>query len=88
MIWDYVTDNDDETIVRYGERELWREPAFYEGYERYLEVVEMLSQKYGHRLLDLVPTQASELFLYGDMLAAPRIVEKCRARLRSSRNAV
>jgi hypothetical protein len=82
LVWDYTDDNDHETILKYGNQELWREPAVYEGYERYLEVLEILSQKYGGRLQDLVPTRASELYLYGDALKAPGIVREQRDRLR------
>ena len=36
------------------------------GHERFHEVKELLRQRYGTRFASLTPTQASELYLYGD----------------------
>ena len=71
-----------ETVIRHGHLEVWREPALWEGYERFVEVLGMLRERYGARLKDLVPTAASELFLYGDRLASPSLVRKARDALR------
>lgn len=66
------------TVLRHGEREIWREPACWEGYERFGEIVKILQTKYGYRLLDVVPTKASTLYLYGDVLRAIEMVEDIR----------
>ena len=71
-----------ETVIRHGQFEVWREPAQWEGYERFIEVLGMLRERYGARLKDLVPTATSELFLYGDRLASPHLVHKARDALR------
>lgn len=72
-----------QTVIRWGSMELWREPAYYECYQRFLDVIDILVAKYGARLHDLVPTEASWLYLYGDRLSASNIVDTARARLRN-----
>lgn len=69
------------TTISYGDKVLWKEPAIYEGYGRFEEVVNILSAKYGKRLQDLVPTRSSEVYLYGDSLMAPDRVKKVRLQL-------
>jgi hypothetical protein len=69
------------TVLRHGKREIWRERACWEGYERFDEVVKILQAKYGHRLLDVVPTQASTQYLYGDRLWTIEAVEDIRKSL-------
>ena len=81
LIWDISSRNGGETIIRYGEFELWREIAFYEGYERFIEVAGILSKKYGDRLQDLVPTRKSGMFLFGDRAISIREVKQCRKNL-------
>jgi hypothetical protein len=75
-------DMDDEgTLIRQGERVIFREPAIWEGYERFEKVAEILRARYGPALRDLVPTGASEMYLYGDRLASPGIVDAARKRI-------
>jgi hypothetical protein len=82
LVWDMVGREEGcerlYTVLRHGEQEIWRELACYEGYERFQEIVKILKAKYGHRLLGVVPTEASTLYLYGDRLAAIKIVEDIR----------
>lgn len=77
FVWDFIWD-DYQTIIRYGDKVIWREPAFYEGYERFAEVAEILKKKYGDRLKDLAPTQRSYNALLGDYLSANNIVQAIR----------
>jgi hypothetical protein len=70
-----------ETIIRRGERVFFTEPAVWEGYERFIKVAEILRSKYGNAIYDLVPTPASEMYLFGDRLASPGIVEAARKRI-------
>lgn len=70
------------TVIRHGDREVWRERACYECAERFVEVLDILKRKYGSRLTDVVPTGASETFLYGDRSSSIGEVEKARASLR------
>ena len=78
FIWDISKYDGGDTIIRYGNCVIWQEPAFYEGYERFIEVLKILNKKYGKRLQDLVPTRKSRLFLFGDCLSAKHEVELCR----------
>lgn len=75
---------DDWTVLRFGERELWREPAVYEGAARFEKVVSILKEKYGLRLRDVVPSAASEIYLYGDRMSSVADVEAIRKRVRES----
>ena len=86
LLWDFVGDEPGETqtVVRHGDQVVWSEPAFWEGYGRFEQVTAILKQKYGDRLVDVVPTTASELYLYGDRLNAFGIVEQARMRIRGS----
>jgi hypothetical protein len=70
-----------DTLIKYGSEIIWREPAFYEGYQRFEEVANIIKQKYGNRLQDLVPTRKSYIYLFGDRLSAPDQVEKVRKSL-------
>jgi hypothetical protein len=80
--WDFVEDETGKvTVLRYGETVVWREPAIWEGYDRFAEVVLILEQRYGPRLTDVVPTSASELYLYGDKLSASDRVRAVRESL-------
>ncbi len=81
--WD-LEERDDEqwTVLRHKGREIWRELAYYEGYERFARVFELLRERYGPRLKEVRPTAASELYLYGDKLSAPERIEKLNASLK------
>jgi hypothetical protein len=84
MVWDWVEDNGkDITVIRHGDAEIWREPAIYEGYERFRDVVCILRQKYGKRLVDVVPTCAGGQFLHGDHCVAPgKVIKETRQSLK------
>lgn len=76
ITWDQVERDDEEwTVLRHGDRELFRELAYWEGVDRFEEVAEILRRAYGPRLRAVVPTRGSEMYLYGDRLGAPRTVE-------------
>lgn len=70
------------TVIAAGTREIWREPACWEGYDRFREIAEILSEKYSPVLRDLVPTEDSEMYLLGDSMSADAKVEAVRAWLR------
>ena len=85
LSWDFVEHGPDcFTVVKYEEREIWREPAVYEGSTRFEEVVRILRTKYGARLADVVPTPASEYYLYGDDYHAPDAVQAIRTSIKES----
>lgn len=86
ILWDFEenTDPDDLgpwTIVRHEDRVLWREPAYYEGFERFTEVARFLARRYGTALVDLAPVGSSELYLLGDSLGAGGQVAATRGKL-------
>lgn len=80
--WDVIGQEPDcETVIRHGDRIIAREPAVFEGVHRYRRVVELLRRWYGKALLDLIPTEASQLYLWGDDLRAPEKVKATRREL-------
>ncbi|HOP39539.1 MAG TPA: hypothetical protein PLI53_00715 [Geobacteraceae bacterium] len=70
-----------ETLVRNGELVIWREPAIYEGFDRFEQIARILKEKYGNRLRDLVPDNRSKLFLYGDYEPSLAYLKKVRKEL-------
>ncbi len=83
--WDFVkTGVDCETLIKHGDTIIFREPAFYEGYERFIEVAEILRARYGSALRDLIPTVNSGTYLDGDRLSASNIVDDARKRIFSN----
>lgn len=77
LVWDHLH-AENNTVIRYGKKIVWREPAFYEGYVRFEEVAEILKRKYGDRLKDLAPAQRSLNYLWGDVWSASRQVDEFR----------
>ncbi len=85
LTWDFEEHGASRfTVIRHGEREIWREIALYEGFERFEELAKILVSRYGARLADLEPTPASEYYLYGDAMRAPDVVEATRKAIRTS----
>ena len=67
-----------QTVIRNGDQVLFSEPASWEAIgfpgdrsSRYEGICKVLKQKYGKRVRDLLPTEASEMWLYGDKLSGP-----------------
>lgn len=79
LIWD---EQGDETVIRFEDQVIWREPARYEALWRFKEIVELLKAKYSTRLRDLAPTKRSWMDLYGDKMGAPDSVDRIREELR------
>ena len=64
--WDFVHAGfDSETLIKHGDTIIFREVVIFEGYERFIEVAEILRARYGTALHDLVPTDRSLTYLYG-----------------------
>jgi hypothetical protein len=82
LLWDFVTEDGTRyTVIRHAATVVWRELAIWQGIERFEEIAAMLKARYGERLHDLIPTEASELYLYGDKLSGPDRVERIRETL-------
>lgn len=78
LIWDQ---DEGETVIRHGDTVIWKEPVAYEGFERYERIALLLKEKYGDRVKDLVPTDRSLLFLYGDYAPSLEYMAKLRREL-------
>lgn len=89
LTWDFDGSNPDDhrTLIKHGEAVIFSEPARWEEYERFNEIAEILKQKYGTRISDLIPTEASHMWLWGDKWSAPDYVEAVRERLREQSHA-
>lgn len=75
LVWDQDWNEEDrystnETIIRYGGQEIWRESCGFEVISRFEVVVKRLRSKYGKRLRDVVTPPWTHLDLYGDKLSA------------------
>ena len=80
--WDlHSSDSESETRIKHGEDTIFSEPAVYEGYDRFIEVAKILRNYYGAALIDLVPTASSQLYLYGDRMSSPGIVEEAKRKI-------
>jgi hypothetical protein len=81
--WDFTGEesSDRRTLIKHGDEVIFSEPAFYEGYERFVQVAEILRRRYGRAVRDLRPTERSKPYLYGDRWSAPDIVDRARRRI-------
>ncbi|WP_156409172.1 hypothetical protein [Mycobacterium sp. Root265] len=90
LVIDWDTDHSDTdrpvTVLRHGDRELWREACYWEGYGRFNQVAKLLRQRYGRRVVELRPTSRSEMHLYGDRWAVGGYLDKVNAALRGGIN--
>jgi hypothetical protein len=86
LVWDFdeTQNRAGDTVIRLGDRVIWREPSVYEGSWRFAEVAKILQSRYGASLQDLEPTTESLLNLYGDKLGAPHAVDVIRDELRKT----
>jgi hypothetical protein len=81
---EHKTDGKDGSIVLYwNEKEIWREILTYEYYDRYLELGEILKEKYGNRLIDFEAKITTHLG--GDYGLAFKKVEEFRKSLKAGR---
>ena len=80
LYWDFAETPElgSTTLIRLGDQTIFSEPAFYEGFKRYMEVATILKTKYGNSLQDVIPTKASSLYLYGDSLSSPAQIDRFR----------
>ena len=82
LMWDtQKVDGEMYTLLKHGDTVIFKEIAFFEGGFRYKEVAEVLKEKYGERLKDLMPTPSGWLYLGGDSLPALWDAKKARTAL-------
>ena len=80
--WDFdYSESNNETLIKHGDTIIFREPAFYEGYERFIQVAEILRARYGCALRDLIPTVNSGTYLDGDSYTSSNTVDEARKRI-------
>lgn len=81
--WDIETRDDKSrwNVIRADSVILWQQPAFYEGFEEFARVAELLHLKYGSAICDLKPTTAADSHLVGDSWSATAAIEKARRRV-------
>lgn len=68
----------DWVVIRQGDREIWRELSWYENADRFCAIAEILGERYGRALQDLVPTKGSSMSLHGDHYINVIKVQKAR----------
>ena len=82
LSWDFAVEGSHkETLIKHGNNVIFSEPALWEGYERFVEVAEILRSRYGTAVLDLIPTKRSEIYLYGDQSSSAQLVAAARQRI-------
>jgi hypothetical protein len=54
---------------------------YYEGYQRFAAVFEILHECYGSHLAEVRPTPSSQMYLYGDESSAPQTIDGLNASL-------
>lgn len=69
---DGVRDNERFVLIKQGDRLVWTELAWYEGFRRFETIREMLKIRYGARFEGLYPTDPAKYWLWGDDLSAPQ----------------
>jgi hypothetical protein len=78
LIWDWDFDAE-QTVIRYGDRVIFRHAKTGWEYWRYfIRACGVLKTKYGHRLIDIVPTPAVLNDICGDASDAPEAIRKLR----------
>ena len=68
---------EDYIVITHKTKTIWREIRTYEYYERFIELGKLLKQKYGDKMIDLVP-EVGPLYLYGDVISSIKTVEDFR----------
>jgi len=75
-----LREDKDNIILFWNDNEIWRKILTYEYYPRYLQLGEILREKYGKRLVDF--KVENTIYLGGDSLSAFNKVRKFRKSLK------
>ena len=77
LVWD--EDNEaKEIIIRHGRDVIFRQIGSWEYYQFFITACRILKTKYGHRLLDVVPTPRARCGMDGDRVCASNSVDEMR----------
>lgn len=76
LTWDVLDGN---TVLKHEDRVLFIEPSFFEGYDRFEEVVTILKDRYGAALKGVHLTQSAYEMLCGDKIWAVDLLKRFHA---------
>jgi len=62
---------------------MWKEPLYFEYYERFIEIGKLMKLKNGVKLVDIVPN-VNGFNLYGDRIISLQIIKDYRKSLKSN----
>jgi hypothetical protein len=88
ITWDFEEGGDgkdDWTVLRHGDRVIWREVGLKAALPRFDEVIWILREKYGRRLVSLVPTREGLLQIRGRGYTAKTMVDSLNQELEDKR---
>lgn len=68
-------------VITHENKIIWKEIRTYEYYDRFIELGKLFEEKYGDKMIDLVP-DVDGLYLYGDRMHSPTLVKNFRKELR------
>lgn len=77
LLWDQDWDKSDIQIF-FGDRLIFQHSLDFEYADYFVHACRILKEKYGCRLLDVVPTTAAKTYLWGDRLGAPDTTDEMR----------
>ena len=69
--------------ITYNDEVVWKEIRVYEYYERFIKIGKLFQEKYGNKMIDIVP-DVNGVYLYGDDSRADQIIEDFRKELRAN----
>jgi hypothetical protein len=76
------SDHPVDIVLLHEMAELWREISFFEDIERFVEIAQILVEKYGNRLADIIVDENKiGAWLYGDKIDAPQLVNRVKKKI-------
>lgn len=81
VVQEKIIDNDKYLSITSQGNEIWKERGSWEFYWRFLEIGDILLEKYGKYVMDIVP-DTSWINIYGDSLSAADKVHDYRMKIR------
>jgi len=76
------SDHPVDLVLFHDDTEIWREMAFFEDIERFVEIAQILIEKYGNRLADIIVDEKEiGAWLYGDRFEAPQLVNRVKKKI-------